>query len=201
MKKMLWPLGLLGLVSACVPASAALLTFDDLSGYGVAVPSSYNGFSFMNWQVDSTCSGAGFTGTTCNIYPYTPASFPTSIYTTTTDNSISSTTPFVFDGAWFTGHSDDTVTFKLYLGATLVSGPPLGATLPPFAASATPMFVPSLYTGAVDRVVLVEAHPGNTVMDNFTYNGGVSAVPVPAAAWLLVSGLGVFGLFARKRRA
>jgi len=30
---------------------------------------------------------------------------------------------------------------------------------------------------------------------------GPSAVPIPAAAWLMASGLGVFGAAARKRKA
>ena len=100
----------LSLSLAAPPAIANVLTFDDLAGYAVAVPSSYQGFNFSGWYIDSTCSGAGFTGTTCNVYPYTPESYPTTIYTFGSD-SISNSTPFVFSGAYFTGNTSASYQF------------------------------------------------------------------------------------------
>jgi hypothetical protein len=178
-----------GIASAFHPAAASVLTFDDLSGYGVAVPTSYDGFTFNSWFVDSTCSGAGFTGSTCNTYPYTPESPPTSIYTDGA-NSISRTTPFVFNGAYITGYSYNSAAFELFSGGSLVW---VSATLNP---SGTPTFLASGYSGLVDTVVVKMG--SSAVMDNFTYNA--TAVPLPASAWLMLSGLVGVGVMARKRR-
>ena len=44
-----------------------------------------------------------------------------------------------------------------------------------------------------------ETNYGGGVLDRFVVSGSVSAVPVPAAAWLFGSGLGLLGWFRRRR--
>lgn len=162
---------------------AAVLTFDDLSGYYPAVPATYDGFNFTGWYVDSTCSGTSATGA-CSVYPYQPESLPTSIFSLTNANSISSVAdkPFVFEGAYFTGFSGVTEQFDLYLGGSLV-GTSSSLTL---NGSETPAFLSSGYSGKVDKVVVASNSIDRAVMDNFTY---VSSVPEPATLPLILGGL------------
>jgi hypothetical protein len=186
----------LGLLSVAMPSLATVLTFDDLSGYLTPVPSTYDGFNFSSWLIDSTCSGTSATGA-CTTYPYQPQSLPTSIFTESSTNSISSVshTPFVFNGAYFTGYSGVTEAFQLYLGGTLVATSPT-LTL---NGSEVPAFLSTGYSGNVDTIVLVSNALDSAVMDNFTYNG-TTPVPIPAAGWLLLSALGGVGLMMRRRR-
>jgi hypothetical protein len=188
--------GLLGfaLLPLANSSRADVLTFDNLSGYNIPVPSTYEGFNFSEWQIDSTCSGSSSTGA-CTTYPYQPESLPTSIFTNdTNNNSISSVggTPFVFTGAYFTGYSGVTDQFDLYLAGKLVA---TSSTLT-LSGTETPAFLSSGYSGKVDTVVVISNRPDYFVMDNFTYT---PAVPEPSTVLMIGVGLaGLFGLRLRK---
>jgi len=58
--------------------------------------------------------------------------------------------------------------------------------------------VASGYAGLVDRIFIRGGGEGFAI-DNFTYSQGISAVPVPAASLLFLSGLSLFGLMRRKQ--
>ena len=65
--------------------------------------------------------------------------------------------PTTFQGAWFSGLADATVTFKLYSGANLVA---TSATLDP---TSTSTFLSSGYNGLVDSVVISSSVVASTL--------------------------------------
>lgn len=97
-----------------------------------------------------------------------------------------------FQGAWFAGYEDVTVTFQLYDHGHLV------ATSATLATSATPAWLDSGYTGLVDEVVVSSSAQGGFVMDDFTF---APAVPEPAMAALMAAGLLTLAATAIRRRA
>ena len=196
--RILLGLVVVGLLSMAQSSVATVLNFDDLSGYNTPVPSTYDGFNFSGWLVDSTCSGTSVTGA-CSVYPYQPESLPTSIFANSNSNSIRSVAlaPFVFNGAYFTGYSGITERFDLYLSSSLVA---TSAVLT-LNGSEIPAFLSSGYAGNVDTVVVTSNSPDLSVMDNFTF-AAITVTSAPEPASLALLGLGLAGLgFSRRKKA
>ncbi len=117
-------------------------------------------------------------------------------FTGTTTMPISRGTPFIFDGAWFSGY--ETLGFDLYDGATLV----FAST--PVALTVASAFVPSGYSGAITSIVIVEPQKfslGDFVLDDLTYRDlSVSAVPEPGSLALIIAGAVFMLVVVRRRR-
>jgi hypothetical protein len=102
--------------------------------------------------------------------------------------------PVTFDGAWFAGSTDNSVSFNLFLG-----GLPVWASGVLFPTD-VPSFLSSGYSGMVDRVQVFGTGL-NWVMDDVTFNASTSTVPEPASLTLLATGLVlVFGAARRRSR-
>jgi hypothetical protein len=95
-----------------------------------------------------------------------------------------------FQGAWFAGYEDVTVTFQLYDHGRLV------ATSATLATSSTPTWLGSGYAGLVDEVIVASTAQGGFVMDDLTFS---AAVPEPASMALFVVGLLALVTVARRR--
>lgn len=172
-------------LSCLVPAaSATVLTFDDLSAEGL-VPANYGG---LNWG-NSTWFAFG-----AEQAPFTAHSGDyraTVGWDGSEDSSaIAFNAPAHFLGAYFAGFEGVQLSFKLYLGDQLVG------TSSTLAASATPAFLSSGYTGLVDRITLASNDHANFVMDDFTFT---TAVPEPNSLSLALAGLTAVGWIARRR--
>lgn len=169
-------------------ASAAVLSFDDIVGANgyAAVPTNYGG---LDW------SGSSWSAFTAPEAPYTAHSGDGRIAMgwdgTDATSTIRFLAPTVFDGAWFAGYGEASVRFDLYLAGALVgSSDTLGL-------SATPAFLASGWTGAVDAVVVSSNLHAFYVMDDFSFQDA-SEVPEPATLALVLAGLGLAGV-ARRR--
>jgi PEP-CTERM motif len=163
-------------VGAASTAQATVLSFDDLSGLQFFV-ANYRGFQFGSGNIDTT---AWFHTDQANA-PANPSSGSTYLATDfrlysgallEDTQPITSTVPFTFDGAWFSGAN--AVRYKLYDGSNLVYTSNNSAPL-----SALPQFVASGYGGLITAVV-VGGTQGFYAMDDFTYNT-VPSVPEPAS--------------------
>lgn len=173
------------LFAALAPAaSAAVLTFDDIGTDG-AIPANYGG---LDWSLD------GWSVFAETQAPYTPHSgsyrAATNFGADDAASAVGFLTPGRFDGAWFSGLSGATVTFRLYLGDALVA---TSATLDP---TDVPAFLASGYAGLVDRVVVASPEHASFAMDDFTYS---APVPEPAEFALVLTGLAALGLHRARR--
>ena len=178
--------------AALVPqaAQATVVNFDSLTGNGIVA----NGYGGITW--DSNWSYYDTPQT-----PYNPSSWATRIFANYkkfpekkfSDISFSFGTPVSFQGASFAGFpSLGDLTVSVYL-----AGIPK-ATTSLFSPTASSTFLANGYIGAVDKVV-VHGNAGYYVMDDVTY-ASVSTVPVPAAIWLMLTGVaGLAGI--RRARA
>jgi hypothetical protein len=167
-------------------ASATVLTFDDLGADGL-VPSSYGG---LDW---STSTWFNFGGDQAPFSAHSGSYRATLGWDGSTETSaIGFAKPDTFAGAWFAGFEGVSVTFDLYFqGAQVASSAAL-------ALNGNSSFLSSGYAGLVDRVLVRSTDPANFVMDDFTFG---SPVPEPATTALLLAGLGLVGVAARRRRA
>ncbi len=177
------------LASFAPMASATVLNFDDIGSYGF-VPAGYGG---LDWSASSWIAFSG------EQAPFTPHSGTWRIATDFGSNDAASTIrfakPSVFNGAWFSGYDDSSVSFLLYLGGKLVAS---SSTL---STSITPAFLASGYAGLADVVVVASGQQANYALDDFSFNEVAPAVPEPATWALMFAGLGVVAALARRRRA
>ena len=189
--KLLAPLAVL-LTLAAPAAQAVVVGFDDLSDSG-PVADGYGGITWGgNWVYYDSAQD-----------PYNPSSDFQRIYADySSSGSVFLATSFsfavdaVFDGAFFAGRGRDEghlpVYFELFLNGISVA---ISSALD---MNSTPTFLGSGYSGLVDEVV-VWGERGFYIMDDVTYN--TSAVPVPAAGFLLFGALGGLALLRRRKMA
>lgn len=167
-------------------AHAKVLSFDDIGTDGT-VPANYGG---LDW------SSAGWSVFSGEQAPYTPHSGDWRVTTswggTDAGSEIRFTSPSVFNGAWFAGYGDATVTFELYAGGALVA---TSATLDP---SASPSFLASGYSGLIDAVRVSSPYHTFFVMDDFSFT---PAVPEPGTYLMMLVGLAAVTATARRRSA
>jgi hypothetical protein len=181
-------------IALCGPfASATVLTFDDIvgpDGYA-SVPANYGG---LDW------SNAGLSVFTGEQAPFTAHSGQGRVTTDWIDGGpISSTirflAPTVFDGAWFSGYSDSSVHFDLYLNGLLVASSTV------LQLSDAPAFLDAGWHSAIDAVVVSSGFQASYVMDDLSFVSA-TAVPEPGSLALVLAGVGlVAGLRLRRFRA
>jgi PEP-CTERM motif len=173
-------------------AQADVLTFEDRPNAAAFFLADYQGFTFGTNNIATT---AWFSTAEISTF-YTPnsgsryVSTDFQLYTGAlweATQAISSTTPFTFDGAWFSG--GDQVRYELYSGNTLVFTSPDSPVL-----TAVNTWVPSGHTGLVTSVVIV-GRQGFYAMDDFTFN-----TPIPEPTTFGMMGAGLLGVAALVRR-
>lgn len=178
-------------------AEAATLDFENLDPSPASfdvMPSPYEGFTFTGWYYGPDTLYTPASGVIDLFTDYADPGNPDA-YVITVNNSITSATPFIFEGASFSGYSG--VTFELYLGGNRVH---TSAMLPDAVGDDPymPTFLASGYGQAVDTVK-VSGVQGFYAMDDFTYSA-VASVPEPATYAMLVVGLLAVGGLARRQR-
>lgn len=182
-----------------VAHASTVLTFENLDSSPAAydvVPTPYQGLIFTGWYfgVDTLYKPAS--GLIDLFTDYADPANPFDYVITNSNNRITSATPFIFDGAWFSGYSG--VTFELWKGSSLVA---TSASLPdaPGVDPYDPVFLASGYAGEVDTVV-VSGVQGYYAMDDFTFHrASTNAVPEPASAALAILGVGMAGWMRRRQ--
>lgn len=179
------------------PALADVLDFEDLGPGSQYILSSVGAFQFGTNNLYDTAwfysdnaggnyqphSGSTFLATDASLYTgsaYEPA------------QAISSDSPFIFNGAYFSGTSS--IGYELYLNSHLVF-----STYSSSPLSGSPMFIASGYKGATDSVVIL-GQQGRYALDDFTYQSAITAVPEPTSWLLVMVGFGVMGGAVRRRR-
>ena len=97
--------------------------------------------------------------------------------------------------AFMWGSPDNYNTLNFFLGAANVGSFTGSAMIPPGTSGLG--FVDVVFSGLFDKVVF-----GSTGADAFEFTNVVSTpVPLPAAAWLLLTGLAGLGALGRRRKA
>lgn len=185
------------LLACLMPVSAAVLTFDDVTGGGTQLPAGYGGFTwdsnFYVWDWASYNSQYG------NTYAF--PSMDNAVYNAFGVLTMSvSGSPFTFDGAYFTGWAEDngyasftatSITIDGYLGGNLVGTVSTGLPADSFVWLGADMMV--------DTLVFTSSASSNWwLMDNFTYNA--STVPEPGTLLLCAAGLVLAGTLKLRRR-
>ncbi len=184
-------------ISSAIASNSATLDFENLDPSPASfdvMPSPYAGFTFSGWYYGPDTLYTPASGVIDLFTDYADPSNPDA-YVITVNNAITSATPFIFEGASFSGYSG--VTFELYLGGNLVH---TSAMLPdaPDVDPYMPTFLASGYSLAVDTVK-VSGVQGFYAMDDFTYSA-VASVPEPATYAMLVVGLLAVGGIAKRRQ-
>lgn len=176
----------LAVALAVGPAAATTLSFDDI-GVDDLVPTNYGG---LDW------STGGWTVFSLDQEPYTAHSGSARVVTgwgaDDAASEIRFTSPVVFDGAWFAGYAEATVTFELYADGQLV------ATSSTLAPSDTPTWLASGYGGWIDAVRVSSTNHAYFAMDDLSFT---AAVPEPQAAALMLMGLAGLSLVVVRRRS
>jgi hypothetical protein len=161
-----------------------VLSFDDLASDDF-VPANYGG---LDWSAgDWFAFGA-------EQAPFTPHSGSMRIASGFGDPDSATAIGLgdgkTFQGAWFAGYEDVSVTFELYEHGALV------ATSATLATSATPTWLASGYGGLVDEVIVSSADQGGFVLDDLAFS---AAVPEPGSTALMACGLLALVAVARRR--
>jgi hypothetical protein len=182
------------------PAGADLVVFDDLGGDQVPIPAGYKGFTWSSSFYYINATPYPLSG-----YYAGMVSSPNVAYNGWWDDvAVSAASPFTFNGAYFTGAWNDGLEIDIsgWLGASKVHNTTVTVS------STTPTWVGLDWTN-IDRLKF-HSYGGthnpdysgtglHFVMDNFTYNEPISAVPVPGAAVLGVLGLSFAGWRLRRK--
>jgi hypothetical protein len=176
-------------------ANAAMLTFEDLPGGLTPVGNGYVGFNWNNSaQGISSINKSEAPGTG---YDHGAVSGNNTVYNAYGINGntidLAGSGMFNFNGAYFTsawekqglsfqGWNDDAL---LYISANFEIN------------TSTPSFIALNWIG-IDRLT-INNDGTQWVMDNFTFDVPISQVPLPAALWLLGSGMASLMVLRRKK--
>lgn len=195
-KTFLFSLSAASLLALSLPASATLVNFDDVNN-GTVLGNNYHGLNWLDTRVFTTNTFPG----TAHLNVSLPSAATNYGYSVPVQ--ISASTPFTFNSAYFVANyaSGLQVTVNGVLNGILVDSAS-------FTVDTSKAVLETFNWANVDTITI--AGSGGTLpiggdrsfsFDNVIVNGPVSSVPVPAAAWLLGSGLiGLTGV-ARKRNA
>ena len=179
----------LALAFACAAAapfaSATVLTFDDITPDDLVAAN----YGSLDWSAGGWFAFSGEQGP---LAAHSGDVRITSVFgATDADTAIGLGDGKTFQGAWFAGYDDVSLTFKLYDQGMLV------ATSTTLTTSATPTWLASGYAGLVDEVIVSSADQDAWVMDDLTFS---AAVPEPGSMALMTGGLLAFAAAARRRR-
>jgi hypothetical protein len=183
------PIPHLALALACAAAapfaSATVLSFDDITADGL-MAANYGG---LDWSAGGWFAFSGEQGP---LTAHSGSARIASVFgATDADTAIGLGRGETFQGAWFAGYDDVSLSFKLYEQGTLV------ATSATLTTSATPTWLASGYAGLVDEVIVSSADQDAWVMDDLTFS---AAVPEPGSMALMTGGLLALAATARRRR-
>ncbi|KAB7644440.1 PEPxxWA-CTERM sorting domain-containing protein [Polymorphobacter fuscus] len=189
------------MLAAAVPASAALITFDDLGTDAFeAIPNSYHGFTWDFWA-SINAANYGPSGYANGVVPGGNSACACASDFGQTTQSISSVGKFTLGSGYFTSAWND--------GATLSVVGLSGATTLFSTTAVLDTSGPSLLTfnwSGIDKVTFAIAGGSSAGMggsgnyfalDNLTVT---SDVPEPASWAMMIAGFGLVGAVMRRRR-
>ena len=196
MKKILLSGLIVGFIGS---ANAVTVNFDDLNATNTGgghfindLATNYQGFTWdTNWLVGNNTFIKSFSGSTFDV-----PSLQNAVWNKSADPllSLSNGTDFNFIGASFAGfkgYESDTITVNGYNNGSFIG------TVSAALSTDGSFSVLAANLNGVDQLDFITGTTGTWLMDNFEY----VAVPVPAAAWLFGSSLGLLGWIRRRTAA